>query len=62
MHIRPANKGPRDDAGTWIGTGIVGGIIAGVAMAMVAMVWMMLAGAGFWKPIIGRRISRSAAG
>ncbi len=36
---------------TWIGTGIAGGIIAGIVMAMVAMVWMALAGEGFFKPL-----------
>ncbi len=49
MHTKPARN--LDGPGTWAGTGIIGGIIAGVAMAMVAMVWMMLAGAGFWKPM-----------
>lgn len=32
-------------------TGIVGGIVAGVVMAMVALVWMALVGEGFWKPL-----------
>jgi hypothetical protein len=51
METRRAYKDSRSDAGTWAGTGIVGGIIAGIAMAMVAMVWMALAGQGFWKPM-----------
>ncbi len=49
MRTRPAES--KERAGTWAATGIVGGVVAGIAMAMVAMVWMMLAGAGFWKPM-----------
>ncbi len=51
METRRENTGARVDTGTWAGTGIIGGIVAGIAMAMVAMVWMALAGQGFWKPM-----------
>ncbi len=49
MKTRPA--GSRERAGAWAATGIVGGVVAGIAMAMVAMIWTMLAGAGFWRPM-----------
>ncbi len=51
METKRANKGLHNDARTWVGAGIIGGIIAGIAMAMVAMVWMALAGQGFFKPM-----------
>jgi hypothetical protein len=41
----------RADTGRWAGMGIIGGVIAGIAMAMVAMVWTLLAGQGFWRPM-----------
>jgi tetrahydromethanopterin S-methyltransferase subunit G len=46
-----AENRERVSTGTWLGTGIIGGIVAGIAMAMVAMVWMLLAGQGFWRPM-----------
>lgn len=50
-HQAGAGDRARPDTGTWVATGIVGGIVAGVVMAMVAMVWMALVGEGFWKPL-----------
>ena len=51
MATERASTRAHADAGTWVATGILGGIVAGIAMAMVAMVWMALAGEGFWKPL-----------
>ncbi len=51
MATERSTAGAHVDAGTWAASGIIGGIIAGVAMAMVAMVWMALAGQGFFKPM-----------
>lgn len=51
METRRADKNTHADAGTWAGTGIIGGVIAGVAMVTAAMVWMALVGQGFFKPL-----------
>ncbi len=51
METRPINDRGRIDTGTWAGTGIVAGIVAGIVMAMTAMVWMALAGQGFFRPL-----------
>lgn len=50
-HNRWAHKRIRDGTGAWIGRGILGGTVAGIAMALVAMMWMGLTGEGFWKPL-----------
>ncbi len=51
METRRAYKNTHADAGTWAGTGIIGGVLAGVAMVTAAMVWMALVGQGFFKPL-----------
>lgn len=48
---KDAPEGTPEGKDRWIGTGILGGTVAGIAMTLVAMAWMALAGQGFWKPL-----------